>query len=130
VALPLTSESAPAAAALGDGDQLPIVELPGGDSELVARVRAAGDAALERGMLAAGGGRKGKRAEYRCASCGYGIVVSGHAPSCPMCREARWEHLEWRPFSQLLEFPLANLAHSVGRSVSRLAPGAPTASGR
>jgi hypothetical protein len=130
VAVPLTSESAPAAAALGDSDQLLIVELPEGDFELVARVRAAEDSALEGGMLAAGGGRKGKRAEYRCASCGYGIVVYGHAPSCPMCSGARWEHLEWRPFSELLEFPLADLAHSVGRSVSRLARGAPIASGQ
>jgi hypothetical protein len=123
VAIPLTSESAPAAAALSDGEQLLTVALPDGDPELVALVRAAEDSALA-------GGRQGKRAEYRCAACGYGIVVYGRAPSCPMCRQARWEHLEWRPFSQLLEFPLADLAHSVGRSVSRLARGAPIASGQ
>ena len=103
MAIPLTSESAPAAAALSDGEQLLIVELPEGDPELVALVREAEESALEGGMLAAGGARKGKRTEYRCAACGYGIVVYGHAPSCPMCREARWEHLEWRPFSQLLD---------------------------
>ena len=74
-------------------------------------------------MVAAGRGRKGKRAEYRCASCGYGIVVYGHAASCPMCSGARWEHLEWRPFSQLLNFPLADLARTVGPTVSRLARG-------
>jgi hypothetical protein len=91
VAIPLTSEFAPAA--LVDGDQLPIVEL-----------REAEDSAVEGGMVA-GGGRMGNRAEYRCAACGYGIVVYGQAPSCPMCSEARWEHVEWRPFSQLLDNP-------------------------
>ena len=73
-----------------------IVELPESDPKLVALVREAGDSEVA-------AGRKGKRTEYRCAACGYGIVVYGHAPSCPMCREARWEHLEWRPFSQLLD---------------------------
>jgi hypothetical protein len=103
VAIPLTAEPAPATAAFSDGEQLLIVELPEGDPELVALGREAEDSALAGGMLAAGGGRQGKRTEYRCAACGYGIVVYGHAPSCPMCREARWEHLEWRPFSQLLD---------------------------
>ena len=103
MAIPLTAEPAPAAAALSDGEQLLIVELPEGDPELVALVREAEESALEGGMLAAGGARKGKRTEYRCAACGYGIVVYGHAPSCPMCRQARWEHLEWRPFPQLLD---------------------------
>jgi len=98
VAIPLTSESAPAA--LGDRD-----------SE------------VEGGMVAAGRGRKGKRAEYRCACCGYGIIVYAQPPSCPMCRELRWESVEWRPFSQLLNFPLADLARTVGPTVSRLARG-------
>jgi len=93
-----------------------IVELRESDPELVALVREAEDS-----EVAAGGGRKGKRAEYYCAGCGYGIVVYGQPPSCPMCREPRWEHVEWRPFSQLLDFPLAELARSVGPSVPRLA---------
>jgi hypothetical protein len=80
-----------------------IIEPRERDPELVASVRQAEDSELERGMVAVGGGRKGKRAEYRCTVCGYGIVVYGQAPSCPMCSEARWEHVEWRPFSQLLE---------------------------
>jgi hypothetical protein len=83
VAIPLRSESAPAPAALGDRDQLPSVELYKRDLELYKR-----------------GGGKGKRVEYRCAGCGYGIVVCGQAPSCPMCSGARWQHVEWRPFSQ------------------------------
>jgi hypothetical protein len=92
VAIPVTSESAPAPAALIDGDP-----------KLAPLVREADDSEVERGMVAAGGGRKGKRAEYRCAACGYGIVVYGRPPSCLMCSEARWEHVEWRPFSQLLD---------------------------
>jgi hypothetical protein len=90
VAIPLASELHPAA--LIDGDQMLSVELRGAE-----------DAAVEGGMVVAGGGRKSKRAEYRCAACGYGIVVYGQAPSCPMCREARWEHVEWRPNSQLVD---------------------------
>jgi hypothetical protein len=73
-----------------------IVELREGNPKLVALVREAEDS-----EVAAGG--KGKRAEYYCAACGYGIVVYGQPPSCPMCSEARWEHVEWRPFSQLLD---------------------------
>ena len=83
-----------------------IVDSREGDPKRVALVREADDSAVQGGMVAAGGGRKGKRAEYRCAACGYGIVVYGQAPSCPMCREARWQHVEWRPFSQLLDFAL------------------------
>jgi len=72
VAIPLTSESAPAPAAL-----------------------------IDEGVVAAGPGRKGVRTQYRCTVCGYGIVVYGQSPSCPMCCETRWEHVEWRPFSLL-----------------------------
>jgi hypothetical protein len=97
VAIPLTSVPAPAA--LSDGDQMLIVEPCEGDPELVALGREAEDSEVEGGMVAVGGGRKGKRAEYRCTVCGYGVVVYGQAPSCPMCGEARWEHVEWRPFS-------------------------------
>jgi hypothetical protein len=127
VAIGLTSESALAPAALSDGDQMLVVELRESDPELAALVR---EAEVEGGMVMAGRGRKGKRAEYRCAGCGYGIIVYGQPPSCPMCREPRWEHVEWRPFSQLLDFPLTGLARSVGPSVSGLARGAPIASGQ
>jgi hypothetical protein len=84
VAIPLTSVHAPAA--LSDGDPVAL----GRDAE---------DSEVEGDMVAAWRGRKGKRAEYRCTFCGYGIVVYGQSPSCPMCREASWEHVEWRPFS-------------------------------
>ena len=96
MAIPLISESAPAAAALIDGDQMSIVELPESDPKLVALVREAGDSEVA-------AGRKGKRTEYRCVACGYGIVVRGQPLGCPMCSEARWEHVEWRPFSQSLD---------------------------
>jgi hypothetical protein len=46
---------------------------------------------------------KGKRTKYRCAACGYGIVVYERPPSCPMCRKPRWEHVEWRLSSPLLD---------------------------
>ena len=72
MAIPLTSESAPAPAALIDG-----------------------------GVVAAAPGRKGKRTQYRCTVCGYGIGVYGPSPSCPMCCETRWEPGEWRPVSLL-----------------------------
>lgn len=74
MAIPLTSECAPAA--LSDGDQLLIGELSEGDPELVALLREAENSEVEAGLVAAGG-RKGKRVEYRCAACGYGIVVCG-----------------------------------------------------
>jgi hypothetical protein len=125
VAISLTSEFALPPAAHIDGDQLLIVELPEDVPELVALVREAEDSELDRRMVAAGGGRTGKRAEYRCAACGYGIVVYGRPPGCPMCSERRWEHVEWRPFSQLLD----DLALPFGtRSQRRLqAPSSPTA---
>jgi hypothetical protein len=118
VAIPLTSEFAPALAALIDGDQTLIVELRQGDPEPVDWVREADDSAVARATVSAGGGRKGKRAEYRCAACGYGIVVHEPPPSCPMCSEARWEHVEWRPFSQLLD----DLALPARVEASRIEP--------
>jgi rubredoxin len=96
VAIPLASESAPAA--LIDGDQTLSVELSESDPELVALVRAA-----EGSEVAAGG--KGKRAEYRCAACGYGIVVDGQPPRCPMCSEPGWEHVEWAAFLPAARVP-------------------------
>ena len=90
-----------------------MVELRESDPEPVALVGDAEDSAAAGGMVAAWGGRKAKRDEYRCAACGYGIIVYGQPPSCPMCSEPRWEHVEWRPFSQLLDFPLTPAASDV-----------------
>ena len=103
-----------------------IVELAVGRPGRVALVRATEDSELERGMVAAGGGRQGKRTEYRCAACGYGIVVYERPPSCPMCRKPRWEHVEWRPSSPLLD----DLALPFGTQSQRRplhAPSLPTA---
>lgn len=37
--------------------------------------------------------------EFRCAGCGYGIVVVSHAlPTCPMCSGELWETSAWSPF--------------------------------
>jgi hypothetical protein len=119
VAIALISESATAAAALIDGEQMSIVEQRESDPKLVALVPEAGDAEVA-------AGRKGKLAEYRCAACGYGIVVYGRPPGCPMCSEGRWEHVEWRPSSQLLD----DLALPVGSQSQRRplqAPSSPTA---
>ncbi len=118
MAIPPTSESAPVAAALSDGDQLSIVELPESDRKLVALVREAEDSEVA-------AGRPGRRAEYRCAACGYGIVVYGRPPGCPMCSEARWEHVERQPSSQLLD----DLALPFGSQSQRRplqAPSSPT----
>jgi rubrerythrin len=92
-------------AALIDDAQMVTVELHESTPEPVALVREAEDCEVEGSTVAAGRRRKGKRAEYRCAGCGYGIIVYGQPPSCPMCHQPRWEHVEWRPFSQLLDFP-------------------------
>ena len=39
------------------------------------------------------------KGEFRCASCGYGVIVSKILPRCPMCSERVWERVAWRPFS-------------------------------
>ena len=93
-----------------------IVELaPEGRPGRVALVCETEDSDVKQGMVAAGGGRKGKRTEYRCAACGYGIVVYERPPSCPMCRKPRWEHVEWRPSSPLLD----DLALPLGTEIQR-----------
>ena len=45
----------------------------------------------------AGGRAKG---EFRCAECGYGVVVSNVLPSCPMCHGDSWHPAPWRPFTR------------------------------
>jgi len=49
-------------------------EVPGGDG--LPSFFTAGSAAL---------------GEFRCAECGYGIVVRRLLPACPMCRGRSWE---------------------------------------
>jgi len=31
------------------------------------------------------------RVDLRCRGCGYGIVVAGDPPTCPLCRSHDWE---------------------------------------
>jgi rubrerythrin len=38
--------------------------------------------------------------EFRCAECGYGAIVHGRLPSCPMCGGTSWEQSSWSPFSR------------------------------
>jgi rubrerythrin len=49
-------------------------------------------------MIAQARGRAGRgelgpktgKAELRCSGCGYGLIVLGPPPACPMCRERAW----------------------------------------
>jgi hypothetical protein len=34
--------------------------------------------------------------EFRCATCGYGIIVNGAPPTCPMCRTTSWNPTRYR----------------------------------
>lgn len=40
------------------------------------------------------------KSPLRCGACGYEIVSYRALPSCPMCREIRWEPALWRPFTR------------------------------
>jgi rubredoxin len=46
------------------------------------------------------------RSDYRCGSCGYGVVAADVPPACPMCGGTTWDHAEWRPFSGVAPEPL------------------------
>ena len=37
--------------------------------------------------------------EFRCAECGYGVIVRSMLPTCPMCRGLVWEEPGGSPFS-------------------------------
>ena len=32
---------------------------------------------------------------FRCAECGYGVVIAATLPICPMCGGTAWEDAEW-----------------------------------
>jgi rubredoxin len=38
--------------------------------------------------------------EFRCAECGYGVIVHRGLPPCPMCGGENWQHAPWDPFSR------------------------------
>jgi rubrerythrin len=54
--------------------------------------RSEGPVALESSdapaFLAAGRNAEG---DFRCAECGYGVIVRAVLPVCPMCRGVLWE---------------------------------------
>ena len=37
--------------------------------------------------------------EFRCAECGYGVIVRSLLPACPMCRGLVWEEPAGSPYS-------------------------------
>jgi hypothetical protein len=39
------------------------------------------------------------RAELRCGSCGYGVVVSDPPPACPMCQTNGWDPVARKPLA-------------------------------
>ena len=40
------------------------------------------------------------KGSFRCAECGYGVVVTTGLPLCPMCGGSTWELAEWSPFGR------------------------------
>ena len=48
-------------------------------------------------FLAAGQPAEG---EFRCADCGYGVIVRTELPECPMCRGLTWEGPADSPFAR------------------------------
>ncbi|HZO97050.1 MAG TPA: hypothetical protein VFB42_06725 [Gaiellaceae bacterium] len=36
--------------------------------------------------------------QYRCADCGYGVMIHSELPACPMCSGTWWEPVAWTPF--------------------------------
>ena len=48
-------------------------------------------------FLAAGSRALG---EFRCAECGYGVVVRHVLPECPMCRGCSWEDPATSPYGR------------------------------
>ena len=47
-------------------------------------------------LLTAGSGALG---EFRCAQCGYGVIVRRVLPECPMCRGRSWEDPATSPYT-------------------------------
>ena len=103
-------------------DPVPTARI-GGDPKQVALLGEAVGFEVEGGVASAARATKGKRGEYRCAGCGYGIIVYGQPPGCPICRGPRWEHVEWRPFSLGLDVSaLLSHARSAGASIAKAQP--------
>jgi rubrerythrin len=48
-------------------------------------------------FLETGASAKGS---FRCSDCGYGVVVTGALPPCPMCGGGVWEEAPWSPLGR------------------------------
>lgn len=44
-----------------------------------------------------------RRTEQRCAECGYGVVIAGSPPRCPLCGSTTWTTSEPRNDAELEE---------------------------
>jgi rubrerythrin len=53
--------------------------------------------------VASAGARPQPGVDYRCTECGYGVVVFGAPPPCPMCRHTAWLRLEPRGSRDVVE---------------------------
>ena len=62
------------------------MQMQSGSRSSTATVAAPGS--VESGSFAAGREVSG---EFRCAECGYGVIVRSMLPACPMCRGLVWE---------------------------------------
>jgi hypothetical protein len=60
------------------------------------------------------------RTEHRCATCGYGIIVSDPAPPCPMCQMNTWDPVVREPLAH--PDRLERDATLDGRAARRLRP--------
>ena len=40
------------------------------------------------------------KGSFRCSECGYGVVVAGGLPLCPMCGSTAWEESAWSAFGR------------------------------
>ena len=40
------------------------------------------------------------KGSFRCTDCGYGVVVTGALPLCPMCGGTVWADAPWSPLGR------------------------------
>ena len=71
-----------------------VMRVQNGSRSPAATVAARGN--VEQVFFAAGREVSG---EFRCAECGYGVIVRSLLPACPMCRGVVWEEPAGSPFS-------------------------------
>jgi rubredoxin len=52
------------------------------------------------------------RIDFRCPTCGYGVVRRNSPARCPMCGGTEWDERGWKPFSALPPHFLARISYS------------------